>query len=86
MSIQEVKKWLKTFGSWAKGIAPQITYPDPTNVQQSQINFVDMPNAVQSEISVVNTINLKLTDKQYFAAILANQILGGWRRKIIFKL
>jgi hypothetical protein len=36
-----------------------------------------MPNAVQSEISVVNTINLKLTDKQYFAAILANQILGG---------
>jgi hypothetical protein len=45
-----------------QGIAPQITYPDPTNVQQSQINFVDMPNAVQSEISVVNTINLKLTD------------------------
>jgi hypothetical protein len=40
----------------AKGIAPQITYPDPTNVQQSQIDFVDMPNAVQSEISVVNTI------------------------------
>jgi hypothetical protein len=36
------KKWLKTFGSWAKGI-PQITYPDPKNVQQSQINFVDMP-------------------------------------------
>jgi hypothetical protein len=33
----KVKKWLKTFGSWAKGIAPQITYPDPTNVQQSQI-------------------------------------------------
>jgi predicted Zn-dependent peptidase len=46
-------------------------------VQQTQIDFVDMPNAVQSEISVVNTINLKLTDKQYFAAILANQILGG---------
>jgi predicted Zn-dependent peptidase len=46
-------------------------------VQQTQIDFVDMPNAVQSEISVVNTVNLKLTDKQYFAAILANQILGG---------
>jgi hypothetical protein len=45
-----------------------------------------MPNAVQSEISVVNTINLKLTDKQYFAAILANQILGRRRRKIILNL
>jgi predicted Zn-dependent peptidase len=56
---------------------PQITYPDPKNVQQTQIDFVDMPNAVQSEISVVNTVNLKITDKQYFAAILANQILGG---------
>jgi hypothetical protein len=43
-----------------------------------------MPNAVQSEISVVNT-TLKLTDKQYFAAILANQILGGGEKKI-FKL
>jgi predicted Zn-dependent peptidase len=78
VDTKEVKKMVtKLFGSWAKGIAPQITYPDPKNVQQSQINFVDMPNAVQSEISVVNTINLKLTDKQYFAAILANQILGG---------
>ncbi|WP_029596634.1 M16 family metallopeptidase [Flavobacterium sp. ACAM 123] len=78
VDTKEVKKMVtKLFGSWAKGIAPQITYPDPKNVQQSQINFVDMPNAVQSEISVLNTVNLKLTDKQYFAAILANQILGG---------
>jgi predicted Zn-dependent peptidase len=61
VNTKEVKKMVeKLFGSWAKGIAPQITYPDPTNVQQSQIDFVDMPNAVQSEISVVNTINLKL--------------------------
>jgi hypothetical protein len=44
-------------------------------VQQTQIDF-RYANAVQSEISVVNTV-LKITDKQYFAAILANQILGG---------
>jgi predicted Zn-dependent peptidase len=74
--MKEVKKW-RNFWFLGQRIAPQITYPDPKNVQQSQINFVDMPNAVQSEISVVNMINLKLTDKQYFAAILANQILGG---------
>jgi hypothetical protein len=75
---------VETFGSWAKGIAPQITYPDPTNVQQSQINFVDMPNAVQSEISVVNTVNLKLPTNN----ILLPSKSDSWRRrrKIIFKL
>jgi len=78
VKTKDVKKMVeKLFGSWAKGIAPQVSYPDPKNVTQTQINFVDMPNAVQSEISVVNTVNLKLTDKQFFAAILANQILGG---------
>jgi zinc protease len=78
VNTKEVKKLVeKLFGSWAKGIAPQVTYPDPKNALQTQIDFVDMPNAVQSEISVVNTINLKMTDNQYFAAILANQILGG---------
>jgi predicted Zn-dependent peptidase len=30
-------------------------------------------------------INLKLTDKQYFAAILANQILGGGEGRLFFK-
>jgi zinc protease len=78
VNTKEVKKMVtKLFGSWAKGVAPQTAYPDPKNALQTQIDFVDMPNAVQSEISVVNTINLKMTDKQYFAAILANQILGG---------
>jgi zinc protease len=78
VNTKEVKKLVeKLFGSWAKGIAPQVTYPDPKNALQTQIDFVDMPNAVQSEISVVNTINLKMTDNQYFAAILTNQILGG---------
>ena len=78
VKTNDVKKMVtKLFGSWEKASAPQPTYADPKNVQQTQINFVDMPNAVQSEIALVNTVNLKITDKQYFATILANQILGG---------
>lgn len=78
VSLKETKKTVeKLFGSWKKAIAPQLTYSDPKNVQYSQINFVDMPNAVQSEIALVNTVNLKMTDKDYFATLLANQILGG---------
>ncbi|MEO4006845.1 MULTISPECIES: pitrilysin family protein [unclassified Flavobacterium] len=78
VNLKETKKTVeKLFGSWKKAIAPQLTYSDPKNVQYSQINLVDMPNAVQSEIALVNTVNLKMTDKDYFATLLANQILGG---------
>ena len=65
------------FGDWKKAIAPQLSYSDPLDVQYSRINFIDASNAVQSEVSLVNLSKLKMTDKDYFAAILANQILGG---------
>ena len=78
VKFKDTKKAVeKLFGSWAKASAPSMKYTDPVNVQYSQINFVDMPNAVQSEISLQNTVNLKMTDKDYFATIVANQILGG---------
>ena len=78
VKFADVKAKVETaFESWSKGVAPSLTYSDPKNLQYTQINFVDMPNAVQSEISLVNTVNLKMTDKDYFAALLANQVLGG---------
>ena len=78
VKFKDTKKAVeKLFSSWAKASAPSVKYADPLNVQYSQINFVDMPNAVQSEISLQNTVNLKMTDKDYFATIVANQILGG---------
>lgn len=78
VKFKDVKKAVeKYFGSWKKATAPAVSYPDPKDVQYSQINFVDMPNAVQSEISLVNVSNLKMTDKDYFATLLANQVIGG---------
>jgi len=78
VKTKDVKKQVtKLFGSWKPGVAPTVSYSDPKDVQYTQVNFVDMPNAVQSEIAVVNVVNLKMTDKEYFAALLANQILGG---------
>lgn len=78
VKFKDVKKAVeKYFGSWKKATAPVITYSDPKDVQYTQINFIDMPNAVQSEISLVNVSNLKMTDKDYFAVLLANQIIGG---------
>lgn len=78
VKFRDVKKRVKKlFGDWTPNKAPSVSYSDPKDVQYTQINFVDMPNAVQSEISVANVVDLKMTDKEYFAAILANQILGG---------
>jgi len=67
----------KLFAKWEKRTAPKLTYPDPKNVEVTQINFVDMPNAVQSEIALVNTVNLKMSDPDYFPAVIATHVLGG---------
>lgn len=78
VKFKDTKKMVeKLFGSWVKASAPNISYTTPKNVQYTQINFVDMPNAVQSEISLVNSVNLKLSDPDYFPVIVANQVLGG---------
>jgi zinc protease len=78
VSFKETKKMIeKLFGTWEKATAPKVTYSNPSNVQYTQINFVDMPNAVQSEISLINTVNTKVADADFFPIILANQVLGG---------
>ncbi len=75
---KEIKKLVKKlFSDWTKSPIPVSQIAKPTNVANTEINFVNMPNAVQSEISVINNIDLKLGDKDYYAALLANQILGG---------
>ena len=74
----EIKKLVKRlFKDWTEGTIPTQEISKPTNVTTTEINFVNMPNAVQSEIAIINNIDLKLGDKDYYAALLANQILGG---------
>lgn len=78
VKFKDVKKQVeKLFKDWKKASAPTAVYPAAKDVAKTQIDFVDMPNAVQSEIALVNTVNLKLTDKDYFAGLMANQVLGG---------
>ncbi|MGM0634633.1 MAG: M16 family metallopeptidase [Bacteroidota bacterium] len=67
----------KNFKKWDKGTPPESDFEDPTDVDQTQINFVDMPNAVQSEVTVQNLVDLKMSDDDYFAVLLMNDILGG---------
>lgn len=65
------------FADWQRKTVPNVSYSDPQNVQFTQINFIDMPNAVQSELVVENVVNLKMSDPDYHAVLVANSILGG---------
>lgn len=65
------------FSSWRKKNTKAEVYPIPKNVAFTQINFVDVDNASQSEIALVNTTNLKMSDKDFFPAVIATYILGG---------
>ena len=67
----------KLFSDWDAGNLPTYKMPEVPVVETTEIDFIDMPNAVQSEIAVINTVNLTLGDEDYYAALLANQILGG---------
>ena len=78
VDFKSVKKLVKNnFKDWKKGLLPSYSIPEVKNVDATEINFIDMPNAVQSEVAVINTVNLKMSDQDYFSAILANKILGG---------
>src|SRR5690554_1382005 len=78
VTFQEVESLVKKeLSDWRRRDVPKVTFNTPRDVQYTQINFVDMPNAVQSEIAVINLVDLKMSDKDYFPAILANHILGG---------
>ncbi|RZN83621.1 MAG: insulinase family protein [Winogradskyella sp.] len=87
ISAKDAKKQLKKyFGKWEKVDLKELPTPELTaNVSSAEINFVDMPNATQSNISITNNVDLKQSDKDYFAALMANNILGGGGEGYLFK-
>ena len=68
----------KHFGPWQNTVSEKISIPKANaNPAQLEINFVDMPNAVQSNISLTSNVELKMSDEDYHAVLIANKILGG---------
>jgi predicted Zn-dependent peptidase len=78
VKFNDVKqKVTKYFNAWKKASPPSSAYTDPKNVSKTQINFVDVPNAVQAEVTFVNSVKLTMNDPDYFAVLIANEIVGG---------
>ena len=83
---KKIKKLVKNlFGDWKTREISEIEIQKPINVETTEIDFINMDNAVQSEIAIINNIELKLGDKDYYAALLANRILGGSGTARLFK-
>ncbi|MFC0603611.1 M16 family metallopeptidase [Winogradskyella pulchriflava] len=87
VEFKDVKKQIKQhFGEWTKSVDVNSTVPKPNpNAQYTQINFVDVPDATQSNISITNNVNLKMSDEDYHAALITNNILGGGGEGYLFK-
>lgn len=78
VDFDEAKKLVEeNFSNWESKDLPKEELPEVKNVETTQINILDMPNAVQSQIAVVNSVDFKKKNSDYFPAIIANQILGG---------
>ncbi len=67
----------KYFGNWKAKEAPKSALPAVTDVSTTEIDFINVPNAVQTELAVINTSELKMSDKDYHAALVTNYIFGG---------
>lgn len=78
VTLNEIKPQVESlFNQWKKGDLVAQQLPKVENPSTTEINFINMPNAVQSELAIINAVDLKMNDKDYYAALLANQILGG---------
>jgi len=65
------------FNNWESGSISSSDFPAPSNPDKTEIIFVDMPSSTQSVVSVMNTIDFSKKESDYFAALVANRILGG---------
>ena len=87
VTAKGIKPVLKEkFEGWKKGKLPVNPEPSYTeNVALTEINFIDVPSATQSTVIFTNNTQLKQSDEDYFAGLIANQILGGGSEGYLFK-
>ncbi len=87
VNYKDIKSTIsEKFGAWKKGKSHTDPIPVMTpNVNLTEINFVDLPTATQSSILVTNNVDLKMSDEDYHAALITNNILGGGGEGYLFK-
>lgn len=72
------------FGKWQGTTLSLPHLNSVNNPSKTEIDIIDVPSAVQTEIRVVNLVQLPMSSPDYFAVLLANQILGGGSESRLF--
>lgn len=75
------RKWL---GGWKRGTTTNTQLVKPINVNETEIDLIDNPNSVQASVNVVNLIESSKKNPDYFALLVANQVLGGGANGYLF--
>ncbi len=86
LSLDRVRRLAERYlGSW-RGTPPAVTASPPPAPSPTSILLVHRPGSAQSNILVGN-LALTPTDELYYAAVVANKILGGGAdARLFFKL
>ncbi|MCR8561766.1 insulinase family protein [Mucilaginibacter sp. BJC16-A38] len=74
----------EVLGNWKGAALTLPTLPIVANPAKTEIDVVDVPSAVQTEINVINLVDIKKNNPDYFAVILASYILGGGAESRLF--
>ena len=78
ITVSEAKAMVKAnFSDWEPGDIPEFNYPQPENVEETEVNIVHLPTATQSNIYITNLQDLEKENQDYFAAQLGDHVLGG---------
>ncbi len=66
----------KAFGTWARGDAAPVAFPEPPPLHGRKVLFVERPNSVQSSI-VVGNFAVRRNSPEWYAENLANTLFAG---------
>jgi len=77
VTLKEVMPKLeKAFGDWQKGDVPATKIPAAPEPGAARIQLIDRPGSVQTVLQLGN-LGIERTNKDYFAVLVMNQILGA---------
>lgn len=86
ITVADAKKIANEYLEDWKGKALTFpTIPPSENVDQTEVDIIDLPSAVQAQLFVTNVITNPMSNPDYFALTLTNQILGGGSEGKLFQ-
>ncbi len=86
ITVADAKKIATEFlGDWKGKTLTFPTIAPAKNLAQTEVDVIDLPSAVQTQLFVTNLITNPMSNPDYFALTLTNQILGGGSEGKLFQ-